>query len=196
MRRESHVWLIIKSPSLLRWVDTHVSSPLRRKGNALNKVVDTYGEPLSFFPHVPSILFFCRRHGIKVAAASRTSAPTAARQALNGLYLIYDGPDAKRNGDGTPRPVKAWDLFDFTEIYPGSKLTHLRRIEADSGIDSEQTLLFDDEMRNAEVGKLGVHFVEVGHQGLDVGTFMSGIAEWRAKMAARNGKDADMMAKV
>lgn len=34
------------------WVDTHVSTPLKRKGNALNKVVDRYGTTLSFFPHV------------------------------------------------------------------------------------------------------------------------------------------------
>lgn len=36
-----------------RWVDTHVDTPIKRKGNAINKVVDRHGQPLSFFPHVP-----------------------------------------------------------------------------------------------------------------------------------------------
>lgn len=56
---------------------------------------------------------------------------------------------------------------------------------------SRFAVFFDDEYRNSEVGtKLGVHFVEIGHQGLDYGTFEKGIREWRAKMKAREGKDA------
>lgn len=35
------------------WVDTHVDPPLKRKGEAINKVVDRYGQALSFYPHVP-----------------------------------------------------------------------------------------------------------------------------------------------
>lgn len=176
------------------WVDTHVDTPLKRKGDALNKVVDRYGESLSFFPHVSSILFFCKRHGIAVAAASRTSAPTAARQALNGLYLVDDSP-----GSTAATPRKAWTLFDFTEIYPGSKITHFRKLQADSGFEYEDMIFFDDEHRNAEVGtKLGVHFVEVGHQGVDLGAWTRGIAEWRAKKSVREGRgdDADLAAKV
>lgn len=60
-------------------------------------------------------------------------------------------------------------------------------------------IFFDDEHRNAEVGgKLGVHFVEVGHEGTDLGTFARGIAEWRARKAAREGSglDADIESKV
>ncbi|CAO1615898.1 unnamed protein product [Sympodiomycopsis kandeliae] len=178
------------------WVDTHVDTPLKRKGEAINKVVDRYGQSLSFFPHVPSILFFCKRHSIAVAAASRTSAPTAARQALNGLYLIDDSPSGSNKSS---QPRKAWTLFDFTEIYPGSKITHFKKLQADSGIEYEDMIFFDDEHRNSEVGnKLGVHFVEVGHQGLDLGTWTRGIAEWRARQSARkgDGKDADIASKV
>ncbi|CAO1620303.1 unnamed protein product [Parajaminaea phylloscopi] len=176
------------------WVDTHVDTPLKRKGNAINKVIDRYGTTLSFFPHVASILFFCRRHGIKIAAASRTSAPTAARQALNGLILLED----KVGGGSSETPRKAWDLFDFTEIYPGSKLTHFRKLHADSGVAYEDCLFFDDESRNAEVSKLGVQFVLVGHSGLDLGTFTRAVGEWRAKRAVRegHGTDADPAAKV
>lgn len=174
------------------WVDTHVETPLKRKDNATNKVVDRYGTTLSLFPHVAPILFFCRRHDILVAAASRTSAPIAARQALNGLMVVDDQ-------DETKTPKKAWDLFDLTEIYPGSKITHFRKLHADAGVSYEDSLFFDDESRNSEVGsRLGVHFVLVGHAGLDLATFTSGVAEWRAKQAVRggHGTTADPGAKV
>ncbi|KAN0063106.1 hypothetical protein ACQY0O_004269 [Thecaphora frezii] len=196
------------------WVDTHVDPPLKRKGNAINKVVDRYGQPLSFFPHVPSILFYLKRHGVEVAAASRTCAPPAARQALNGLVLVDDGhlvppssasgsdeeetEDRARSGTKTiasprrsqvsqqRRLVKSISLFDYLEIYPGSKISHFREIQKDSGVEYEDMVFFDDEHRNAEVStKLGVHFVEVGHQGTDLATFERGIREWRAKKLSR-----------
>lgn len=141
-----------------------------------------------------SILFFCRRHNIAIAAASRTSAPSAAKQALNGLYLIDDSPRSPSS-----EPLKSWTLFNFHEIYPGSKISHFRQLHADSGIAYEDMIFFDDEYRNSEVGtKLGVHFVEVGHQGLDLGTFERGVAEWRARRASRmgRGEQADVGSKV
>lgn len=174
------------------WVDTHVCSPLKRRGNDINKVYDRTGQPLSFFPHVPSILFWLKRNNIPIAAASRTSAPTVARQALNGLYLVDDShliPNANADpaeGDDKAKVVKAMDFFDYQEIYPGSKITHFRKLHEDSGVAYEDMIFFDDEYRNSEVGtKLGVHFVEVGHQGTDVGTFERALREWRAKKAAR-----------
>ena len=71
------------------WVDTHVSPPLKRGdgGKALNRVVDRHNISLSFFPHVPAILLWLRKNQIPVGVASRTSAPEAARQALNGLVF-------------------------------------------------------------------------------------------------------------
>ena len=169
------------------WVDTHVDSPLRRRGNDINRVYDRNSQPLSFFPHVPSILFWCKRHNIPVAAASRTSAPTVARQALNNLYLVDDAHlvSGENQPAKEPKVVKAIDFFDYQEIYPGSKLTHFRNLHRDSAIEYEDMLFFDDEYRNAEVGKLGVHFVEVGHQGTDVGLVEKAVREWRAKKAAR-----------
>ncbi|KAJ9476861.1 putative magnesium-dependent phosphatase [Pseudozyma hubeiensis] len=169
------------------WVDTHVDSPLRRRGNDINKVYDRNSQPLQFFPHVPSILFWLKRRGIPIAAASRTSAPTVARQALNGLVLVDDSSLIEGNGGpGANKLVKAIDFFDYQEIYPGSKITHFRKLHQDSGVEYEDMVFFDDEYRNAEVGsKLGVHFVEVGHQGTDLGLVEKAIREWRAKKAAR-----------
>lgn len=175
------------------WVDTHVDPPLRRRGSDINRVYDRGSQPLSFFPHVPSILLALRRHGVAVAAASRTSAPSVARQALNGLYLVDDSAllptddDAEHGAkEREAEVVKASTLFDYTEIYPGSKLAHFRALHRDSGVAYEDMIFFDDEYRNAEVGRhLGVHFVEVGHQGTDLGLVEKAVREWRAKKAAR-----------
>lgn len=69
------------------WVDTHIDPPLKRRNDALNQVVDRSGQKLSFLPHVPSILLELREKGVHIAAASRTCAPTVARQALRELML-------------------------------------------------------------------------------------------------------------
>ncbi|CDR99751.1 related to magnesium-dependent acid phosphatase [Sporisorium scitamineum] len=173
------------------WVDTHVDPPLRRRALDINKVYDRNGQLLSFFPHVPSILLWLKRAGVPVAAASRTSAPSVARQALNRLFLVDDAhllDDQQKQGEEANeiKVVKAIDLFDYQEIYPGSKITHFRNLQRDSGVAYEDMIFFDDEYRNSEVGsKLGVHFVEVGHQGTDLGLVEKAIREWRAKKAAR-----------
>lgn len=121
-----------------------VDPPLRRRNEAFNKVVDISGTSLSLYPHVPPILFFLQRKGITVAAASRTCAPSVARQALNNLILLSEnqqssGPSARQSNNGkiAPRPasVKAISLFDHLEIYPGSKLAHFRALHAKTGID-------------------------------------------------------------
>jgi len=61
-------------------------------------VIDRHNDPLSFYPHVPAILLFLKEKGVKIAAASRTSAPNAARQALTGLVL-EDTRSGKKEGE-------------------------------------------------------------------------------------------------
>ena len=151
------------------WVDTHVDPPLRRRGSALNEVIDQSGLPLSFYPQVPSILFALRRAGILVAAASRTAAPKVARQALSGLYIKESNAE---------EAVPALSLFDQLEIYPGSKKAHLAALKKKTGIEYDEMVFFDDKHRNAEVTRLGVHFVEVGMRGMDIATFQKGIRTW------------------
>ncbi|CEH17217.1 Magnesium-dependent phosphatase [Ceraceosorus bombacis] len=184
------------------WVDTHVDPPLRRaSGDAINKVVDSNGQPLSFYPHVPTLLLSLARTSIPIAAASRTSAPTAAKQALSGLFLKDTDPapadepphSPRRSVEDRTRIVKAISLFDYMEIYPGSKITHFNRIHKDSRVPYEDMIFFDDERRNSEVErKLGVHFVEISNSGLDLETFENGVRGWRAKRAAEQSGEEDL----
>ncbi|WFD05865.1 protein-tyrosine-phosphatase [Malassezia vespertilionis] len=157
------------------WVDTHIDPPLKRKHDQLNQVVDRSGQKLSFFQHVPSILFELKARNVCIAAASRTSAPTVARQALRELALDRAQSSSSRGPRQSAPPiisrdiVKAIHLFDQLEIYPGSKITHFNKIAQTTGVAFKDMLFFDDERRNAEVQrKLGVHFVHVGSEGLDL----------------------------
>lgn len=53
------------------------------------------------------------------------------------------------------------EIVDYMEIYPGSKIKHFKSLSEKSGIPCHEMLFFDDERRNREVTKLGVHFILV-----------------------------------
>lgn len=82
---------------------------------------------------------------MELGAASRTSAPDLAREMLSLLRI-----------PSSPSPPKAITLFDYLEIYPGTKTTHFQRIHKSSGVDYSEMLFFDDESRNKNVETLGV----------------------------------------
>ncbi|KAJ3834840.1 magnesium-dependent phosphatase-1 [Lentinula raphanica] len=138
------------------WIDTHVTDK-----NNVNEVLDKYNRPISFYEHIPQILHRLRTAGVTFAAASRTSAPTLARSALNLLLVPPMDDSGSKEG-----PVKAIEFFDQLEIYPGSKLTHFKRLHKKMGIPYSEMLFFDDEHRNREVEELGVTFHLV-QNGLD-----------------------------
>ncbi|KAJ8296062.1 Dual specificity protein kinase lkh1 [Rhodotorula toruloides] len=159
------------------WCDTHVTPPLKRRGQDINKVYDKHGEPLSFYPDVPDILHKLHHSGVHVAAASRTHAPKVARQILSELLVPGshrdDAKDPLKAKDGE-KVVPAIRLFDSMEIYPGSKMEHFRQLNAKTGIPFEEMLFFDDESRNREVAKLGVTFTLV-NGGVSRQLFESGL---------------------
>jgi len=128
------------------WVDTHVSPPLKATSGGL-KVKDAYGADFGFYEDVGGLLVLARQKGIKIAAASRTHAPDLADEMLRLLAV----PSAEGN-----KPSRARDLFDFLQIYPGSKMRHFRELHKITGIEYEDMLFFDDEHRNKEVESLGV----------------------------------------
>nr|XP_019011798.1 magnesium-dependent phosphatase-1 [Kwoniella pini CBS 10737]OCF50579.1 magnesium-dependent phosphatase-1 [Kwoniella pini CBS 10737] len=146
------------------WID--------RNGDVLNKLVDRRGQNLSFYREVPSILAELKRRRIHIAAASRTSAPELAREALGMLLL-----PSEEGGDH----IRAITYFNTMEIYPGSKLRHFKEIHRKTGIPYDQMLFFDDEHRNFEVESLGVTMQLVPPSGTDRKLYNEGLAKWRKR---------------
>ncbi|POY72665.1 hypothetical protein BMF94_4494 [Rhodotorula taiwanensis] len=175
------------------WCDTHVTPPLLRRNDDLNKVYDRHGQPLSFYRDVPEVLLNLHHSEVHVAAASRTHAPKVARQILSELLLPGSLRDSgrgdllKARSSGGKETISAIQLFDSMEIYPGSKLSHFRELNKQTGIPFEQMVFFDDEARNREVAKLGVTFVLVGPEGVTRKLFESGLAAWRDGLSNRDG---------
>ncbi|KAJ7575582.1 magnesium-dependent phosphatase-1 [Mycena floridula] len=157
------------------WIDTHVTAPLRRDKNAINEVLDKHGYVVAFYPDAPEILQRLRDAGVILAACSRTSATALARQALSLLLMPPKDKDSKQ--------LTATQYFDQQEIYPGSKLTHFRKIHEKTGIPYEEMLFFDDESRNKEVEKLGVTMHLIRH-GVSNQAFEIGLATWRKRHPA------------
>ncbi|KAF2724821.1 magnesium-dependent phosphatase-1 [Polychaeton citri CBS 116435] len=148
------------------WVDTHVSAPLRRTANGLT-VKDSYGGSFGFYTDVAGVLAAIRDKDIKVGAASRTCAPELAREMLSYLTIPGEG-------------CKALSMFDFLEIYPGSKTTHFAKLQKSSGIAYEEMLFFDDESRNRNVEQLGV-VMQLVRDGVSRAEMDKGVQAWRKR---------------
>jgi magnesium-dependent phosphatase 1 len=151
------------------WVDTHVTPPLKASPSH-DSAKDRFGESFAFYSEVPEILHSLRAHGVKVGAASRTSAPDLGKEMLKLLH-IADEEGKKR---------KALDYFDHLEIYPGSKITHFTKLQKATGLRFEDMLFFDDEARNRNVETLGVTMYLV-RDGVNRQEIDNGIREWRKR---------------
>ncbi|XP_039193978.1 magnesium-dependent phosphatase 1-like [Crotalus tigris] len=122
------------------WVDTHVDPPFQKKSDG--SVQDRNKRPVNLYPEVPEVLQQLQSEGIAMATASRTGEIRGAKQLLD-LF------DLNR-------------YFRYTEIYPGSKITHFQRLKQQTGIPFHQMVFFDDESRNIhDVSTLGVVCVAV-----------------------------------
>jgi len=161
------------------WVDTHVTPPVKASSNH-DTVRDRYGEDFAFYADVPSILHNLRHHGVKVGAASRTSAPDLGRELLRMLHI----------GDGKGKKKKAIDYFDHLEIYPGSKITHFTKLQKATGLNYEDMLFFDDESRNRNVETLGVTMYLV-RDGVTKDEIDKGVREWRKRRGHAAESSAD-----
>lgn len=168
---------------------------------------------------MPGVLAAATRRGIKVAAASRTCTPELAKELLGLLYvdMCADGcgsgtsaaelMEAEEKENKRPRPQvrEAKDLFANLQIYPGSKVKHMTRLQKVLGIAYEDMVFFDDEARNRDTEReLGVHFVLV-NDGVDARVVDEGIRSWRKKRAfdarpksgeVRDGKIVEIEGKV
>ena len=83
---------------------------------------------MKYYKEVPEVLKKLRELGYELAVASRTTEIQGAKELLELL-------DWKKH-------------FQYIEIYPGCKITHIRKIANDSGASLQEILFFDDEFRN------------------------------------------------
>ncbi|KAF4565333.1 hypothetical protein EYR36_001903 [Pleurotus pulmonarius] len=160
------------------WIDTHISGPLHRHQDTLNEVLDRYNDKICFYKEVPEIMHRLKAEGVVIAACSRTHAPALARQALSLLLVPPPGASRAGQSDDSSNVQPAIKFFDQLEIYPGSKLTHFRKLHEKTGLPYSEMLFFDDEHRNQEVEKLGVTFCLVP-EGVNNKVFEKGLARWR-----------------
>jgi len=79
-----------------------------------------------------------------------------------------------------PSNPKALSIFDYLEIYPGSKTTHFTKIHKNSGVEYSEMLFFDDESRNKNVETLGV-VMRLVRDGVSLHEVDQGVKEWRQK---------------
>jgi magnesium-dependent phosphatase 1 len=191
------------------WVDTHVTPPFKASDPPRNSgAVDRYGEDLSFYADVPAILELLPQlpglvaggppdegRSLRMAVASRTSAPGLARDLLKLLH-IYPVDDATAlaattsnstadsgsNANATSgKPRRAVEVFEGgLEMYPSSKKRHFEAIQKRTGIRYEDMLYFDDEPRNRDTETLGVTMWLV-RDGVSWGEIAKGVDEWRRR---------------
>ena len=162
------------------WVDTHVDPPLRPpqagSRDAGLVVKDAYGSSHGFYNEVAGVLTSVRDQSIKLGVASRTCTPDLARQMLTYLRI------PPTSSDSTNSPT-ALSMFDYLEMYPGSKTTHFKKIHKQSGVAYKDMLFFDDESRNRNVEDLGVT-MQLVWSGVTRAEVDDGVKRWRE----RNGR--------
>ncbi len=120
------------------WCDC-TRPPFSRDGSC---VTDSSGRNILLYKDVRGIIRDLKARGHQLAAASRTHEPSWAVRLLELLEL--------------------YELFDYTEIYPGPKLPHFRSLRRKSGVEFRDMAFFDDEERNIrDISALGVSSVYV-----------------------------------
>lgn len=155
------------------WCDTHIAGPVKATTSG-QKVKDRYNQSVGFYPDVAGILASIKQKSITLGAASRTCAPDLARQMLKLLRIPHT------EGETAAERPTAISLFDHLEIYPGSKVTHFKRLQKATGLPFEEMLFFDDEARNKNVEELGVVMWLVP-DGVDRADMDRGVESWRKR---------------
>ncbi|KAI9825434.1 MAG: hypothetical protein M1832_001164 [Thelocarpon impressellum] len=147
------------------WVDTHVAPPIKPKDSNA-RAVDRFGESFALYDDVPGILLEARGRGIKIAAASRTHTPELAKEMLKTLHVEKGKP--------------AREFFDHLQIFPDNKITHFKKLAAQTKMSYSDMLFFDDETRNRNVEELGVT-MQLVREGVTRDAIDAGVREWRRR---------------
>ncbi|KAK0042929.1 magnesium-dependent phosphatase 1-like isoform X1 [Biomphalaria pfeifferi] len=145
------------------WVDTHVDPPFHKTSDG--KVYDAHQQRVKYYKEVPDILNHLHKSGFQLAIASRTSAIAEA----NELTKLFN-----------------WDqYFQYRQIFPGSKITHFKKLHSLSGVPYEEMLFYDDEHRNIlDVSSLGVLCMLV-NDGLNINQLYRGFDDFQERAVAK-----------
>ncbi|KAI8979982.1 magnesium-dependent phosphatase-1 [Pilobolus umbonatus] len=162
------------------WIDS-TSGPPFAYDEQTQSIFNMQGDRLSFYCHIAKVIQMIKSFpGTTIALASRTEEPEWARIAI-GLLRI---PEL----DNT----SLLEIVDYMEIYPGSKINHFKALSEKSNIDCSEMIFFDDEHRNSEVTKLGVHFVKVdARKGVTVDLFEKALERYSKHSGKKQAKIND-----
>lgn len=176
------------------WIDTHTTPPYRRvatqkrggnttrssRPNNNNTIIDAAGNRIHLFDETETVLTTLRKvPGLKLAYASRTGEPGWMEELAKLIQFdLAELDDGK--GDAKRVLLSMWDLPDYKEVYPGSKIRHFRSISQQSGVPCDEMLFFDDEpYSNMEVStQLGTTFVDATG-GISVSMVVKGLEKYQ-----------------
>lgn len=162
------------------WCDTHVYGSIKGSKDGGLSAHDNHGGSYGFYTDVAALLLSLKRRDIEIGAASRTSAPDVAKQLLTTLRVPSSSADDDDDEGYDGTAPTAWTLFDYREMYPGSKTSHFRRMHKKSGVAYEDMLFFDDESRNRNVEDLGV-VMQLVRDGVTREEVDRGVRSWRQR---------------
>lgn len=122
------------------WCD-HTTPPYTRYNGY---VIDAQNTRITLYDQSKEMLQELHRRNVELGVASRTHEPDIARELMR-LFEIDR-------------------FFSFLQIFPGSKVSHFRAFQTETGIPFHEMIFFDDEDRNiADVARLGVRCVQVNN---------------------------------
>ncbi|OUM56459.1 hypothetical protein PIROE2DRAFT_49432, partial [Piromyces sp. E2] len=140
------------------------------------------GSRIKFYKDVPLIIHSLKRNDIKVGLASRTGAISWAEQIVKLIPLPLIQEDEVPKSELYSKSLK--DVVDIIEIYPTSKIRHIKQIAKTFDINLNEILFFDDESRNIrDLKSLGVTSILVD-DGMTVKVLHEGLRQYNNNMKA------------
>lgn len=140
------------------WCDTHVSPPFKKTKKS---IFDRNNYDVKMYPKTRQLLEILKGEGFLIAAASRTETPDVAETLLS-LFDINK-------------------YFDFKQIFPDRKLRHFNNLKEESGVNYNEMIFFDDEMRNiTDISSLNV-VCQYIQDGIDVISIETAFKEFQKR---------------